>query len=70
MNAESIRRLLEAQPFQPFEVRMTNGDNHQIRHPENAWLAGSRLFVHDPVADAETICSLLHIATINILQPA
>ena len=36
--------LLTRQPFEPFEVRMTNGDTHSIRHPENAWLAGSRLF--------------------------
>lgn len=70
MHVESIRRLLQAQPFEPFEVRMTNGDNHWVRHPENAWLAGSRLYVHDPVANAESICSLLHIATLNMLQPA
>ncbi|HVK10257.1 MAG TPA: hypothetical protein VM597_15935 [Gemmataceae bacterium] len=70
MNAESIRRRLQARPFVSFEVRMTNGDVIQIRHPENAWLVGSRLYIHDPTADAESICSLLHIARINMLQAA
>ena len=70
MNAEFIRSLLARQPFEPFEVRMTNGDTHSIRHPENAWLAGSRLFVYDPGPDRVAICSLLHIAGINMLQPS
>jgi hypothetical protein len=70
MSAESIRELLQRQPFEPFEVRMTNRDIHQIRHPENAWLAGSRLYIHYPGTERVALCSLLHIATVEMLQHA
>ena len=36
MNTETMLGLLRRQPFQPFEVRMSNGDAYQIRHPEMA----------------------------------
>ena len=42
MNAEVIRELLRRQPFQPFEIRMSNVESHRIGHPENAFLAGNR----------------------------
>jgi hypothetical protein len=29
---------LRRQPFQPLEVRMSNGDKHQIRLPKSAFL--------------------------------
>ena len=70
MNAEFIRGMINRHPFEPFEVRMTNGDVHAVWHPENAWLAGSRLFVYDPATGRVPICSLLHIAGLNMLQPS
>jgi len=70
MNADSIRQILQRRPFEPFEVRMTNGDAQAARHPENAWLAGSRLLIHDPATDRLAMCSLLHIAAIHMLQPS
>ena len=70
VNAESIRELMRRQPFEAFEVRMTNGDAHRVRHPELAWLAGSRLMLHYPETDRLVILSLLHVAAIEMLQPA
>ena len=70
MNSEFLREKIGRQPFQPFEVQLTNGNTHSVRHPECAWLAGSRLLIHDPNTDRLAICSLLHIAEINMLQPA
>ena len=34
MNAETIREWLNRQPFEPFELRLSNGDVFQVRHPE------------------------------------
>lgn len=68
MNVETIRELLRRQPFEPFELRMTNGDHHPVRHPENAFLAGSRLIVYYPENDRIAILSLLHAATIEMLR--
>ena len=68
MNAESIRNLLQRQPFEPFEIRMTNGDVHRVRHPELALLAGSRFVLHFPETDRMVILSLLHMAAIEMQQ--
>lgn len=70
VNAEFVRQMLKSQPFVPFVARMTNGDSHEVRHPEMAMLAGSRLIVHDPNGDRLAILSLLHIASLEVLQPA
>ena len=70
MNPDSVRQLLRARPFQPFEVRMSNGDAHQIKHPENATLTGSRLIVVEPADDRVDIVALLHINGHRMLQPA
>ena len=69
MNVETFRELMRRQPFEPFEIRMTNGDAHRFRHPELAFLAGSRLVVHYPENDRIAILSLLHAATIEMIQP-
>jgi hypothetical protein len=69
MNAESIRDLLRRQPFEPFQVRMTNGDAHLVTHPENAMLAGARILVYVPETDRMEILFLRHIATIATFQP-
>ena len=68
MNAESLRELLHRQPFEPFDIRMTNGDVHRVRHPELAFLAGSRLILHYPETDRMVILSLLHAAVIDVPQ--
>jgi hypothetical protein len=70
MNAEAIRELLKRMPFESFEVRMTNGDNHSIRHPELAMLVGSRLVIGYPDTGRIAIVSLLHIAAIDLAQAA
>ncbi len=70
MNAETIRELLRRQPFEPFEMRMTNGEAHQVRHPENAVLAGSRLVVYIPESDRIVILSLLHAAAVEMVRAA
>lgn len=68
MNAESVRSFLQAQPFVPFEVRMTDGDKHRVRHPEMAMLAGGRLIIYSPENDRVSMVSLLHINGIDVAQ--
>jgi hypothetical protein len=70
MNAETLRELLQRRPFEPFEVRMSNGDTHAVRHPEFAILMPSRIVIADPPADRLAICSLLHITEIRTDQAA
>lgn len=65
MNAKTMQELLKRQPFRPFEVRMSNGDNHEIRHPEMAFLAGNSLIVYHAETDHISILSLLHASVIE-----
>ena len=69
MNYESMRELLLRQPFEPFEIRLTNGEKHEVRHPEMALLLRSRLVIALP-DDRMVICPLLHIASVETLQTA
>ena len=36
MNADAIRDFLRREPFEPFVIRMSNGEAHEVRHPECA----------------------------------
>jgi hypothetical protein len=65
MNAETIHELLHRQPFDPLEVRLSNGDVHRIPHPEFAMLLRSTLVIGVPDSDRVILCSLLHIASIE-----
>ncbi|MGO8691845.1 MAG: hypothetical protein ACLQLG_19660 [Thermoguttaceae bacterium] len=69
MNHEAMRELLSRQPFEPFELRLTNGEKHEVRHPEMALLLKSRLLIALP-DDRMVICPLLHIASVKTLQSA
>ena len=65
MNAEFVRGLLQTKPFLPFRVVMSHGDSHVVKHPENAFLAGSRLIIFYPETDSVAMCSLLHVNDIK-----
>ena len=59
MNVEAVREMLNQWPFEPFEVVMSSGERHVVKHPEFAILMASRLIVADPVAD-QAYNSVLH----------
>ncbi len=67
MNTETMQGLLRRQPFQRLEVRMSNGDAYQIRHPEMALLLRSNLVLGSPKSDDFIFCSLLHVADVKAL---
>ena len=68
MDDGAFARLMR--PFEPFEVRLTNGDVHQVRHPEFAILLRSNLIIGYADSDRFAICSLLHIASVQTIHPA
>jgi len=73
MNAETVREFLTRRPFQPLLVHLSNGEVHQIRHPEFAILLKSTLVIGVPDFDRVICCALLHIASIErvpVEQPA
>ena len=68
MNAQTIKTYLTRPPFAPFALHMTNGEVHEVRHPEMAWVVGGKVYIHIPEMDSEILCSLLHVASVHPLQ--
>ncbi|HEX5471267.1 MAG TPA: hypothetical protein VFW73_05245, partial [Lacipirellulaceae bacterium] len=69
MTREQIEPMLHQRPFAPFEIRMSNGEVHQIRHPENAMLLRSEVIVGYPESDRAVHCTLHQINTMERIQP-
>lgn len=74
MNVQTFRDLLTRRPFRPFRLVMSSGQAYEVRHPEMAMLTRSDLLVgvnaRRGVPGGFRICSLLHVATIEPLDPA
>jgi hypothetical protein len=70
MNAETVREFLARRPFQPLQMRLCNGEVHQIPHPEFAMLLRSTLVIGVPDSDRVICCALLHIASIERVSSA
>jgi len=65
MNTATLQGLLRRKPFQPLEIRMSNGDIHQIRHPEMAMLLKSNIFLGSAESDDFEFLSLLHVVEVK-----
>jgi len=70
MNSDTFQNLLRRQPFQPLEVRMSNGDAHQIRHLEMAFLLRSSIILGSPESDDFEFLSLLHVVDVKAMPTA
>jgi hypothetical protein len=75
MTVKTFRELLTQRPFRPFCLVMSSGQTYEVRHPEMALLTRTDILIG--VGDTEEgvpadfrICSLLHVATIEPLNPA
>ncbi len=70
MSYDYFQQLLNNRPFEPFAVHLSSGEIHAVRYPGCAILTRTRLVIADPDADQIVVCSLLHIASVEMLQPA
>jgi hypothetical protein len=70
MNAEVVREWLVRQPFEPFELRLSNGEIHQVRHPELAAIGRNKMVVVNADTDRVTHIALVQINSIQALQTA
>jgi hypothetical protein len=69
MNADAIREMLRREPFQPFVIHLSSGESHEVRHPECLAIGKGRIAITDPDADRVAVCSLMHVTSIQFLQP-
>ena len=70
MNAETIREWLTRQPFEPFELRLSNGEAYQVRHPEVVAIGKNRVVIFNPETDRFVHIALIHVNSIQALQSA
>ena len=68
MNAEAIQAMLRIKPFAPFEVHLSSGEVHEVRHPENAMLLKTNLLIGFPEKDSFALCALSHVTEVQPLQ--
>ena len=57
------------EPFQPFVIHLSSGESHEVRHPECLAIGKGRIAITDPDADRVAVCSLMHVTSIQFLQP-
>jgi hypothetical protein len=51
MQIPAIRQALQAQPFRPFTIHLTEGRSLPVPHPELVAIAGRTVFVASPAQD-------------------
>ena len=77
MRAEEVRDHLDADPFVPFRVCLSDGSSYQIRYPDQSLVTtwsvevgvpeqGQQSRIYERIAH----CSLLHIVKLEKLQTA
>jgi hypothetical protein len=65
MTREQVQELLAERPFVPFKIKLSSGDSLHVRHPENAMLLKSVLYVGYPEEDRAVHCTWHHINSIE-----
>jgi hypothetical protein len=68
MNAETIREMVNRRPFEPFEVIMSSGERHLVKHPEFLMLLPSKAAIGDPVTDRLAVLLLVHVTELRPVQ--
>jgi hypothetical protein len=75
ISAKHIRALLDAKPFKPFRICMSDGTHRDITHHDMAWVTQNTVEVGlnldaDGFAEYVARCSILHITKLeDIPQP-
>ena len=77
MTAAEIRGNLDADPFIPFQVFLSDGSSYHIHHPDQALVTTWSIEIGVPEQRPESRiyeriahCSLLHITKVEKLQAA
>jgi hypothetical protein len=70
MNLDTVRHFMNLEPFEPIEIRLANGDRHQVVDPDN--IAVGKSVVMIGYSDSERIawCTPHQIVSIEKLGSA
>lgn len=70
MTMESLRAFIRREPFAAFVIRLSNGERHEVRHPECVAITKSQIVVTYPDEDRVVHCGLIHVNSVEVLQQA
>ncbi|NBT13937.1 MAG: hypothetical protein EBS56_10225 [Planctomycetia bacterium] len=70
MTMETIREFIRHEPFEPFVIRLANGEVHEVLQPECVALTKTKVVVTYPDEDRVVHCGLIHVNSVEALQRA
>ena len=74
-NARQLKAFMDAKPFRPFKVLMTDGHSYTVPHHYAAFVTQNKIEIGldlngDGIARRSEYCAILHIAGIEEPQTA
>lgn len=67
---ETIRELLDRDPFVPFRIVLTSGKEYDVSDPHLVALGQSQLNLYAPKSDRYSVLRLNQIASVDVLPQA
>lgn len=68
MTADSLRDVLDRDPFEPLRIVTSTGESFVIRDPHSVALMKSQVFIAQRASDRTTFIPYLHVATVETIQ--
>lgn len=73
--AKDIKEHLDAKPFKPFRIFMSDGSSYPIPNHDAAWVTKNVVQVglnldKEGIAESSAKCAIIHVTRIEDLQPA
>ena len=67
---QTLTKILDRDPFQPFRIIMTSGDRHEINNAHLVALGQTQLTAYYPRSDRFAVLRLNQLAAIETLESA
>jgi len=74
-NAKQLKDFMDAKPFRPFKVLMSDGRSYEVPNHDAAFVTQNKIEIgldlnKNGIARRSVYCALLHIASVEELQTA
>jgi hypothetical protein len=74
-NAKQLKDFIDAKPFRPFKVLMSDGRSYEVPNHDAAFVTQNKIEIgldlnKNGIARRSVYCALLHIASVEELQTA
>lgn len=66
---DTLYEFLHRRPFRPFEVHLSNGEYHVVRHPDFAELLKNKIVIGLHDTNQIAVCFLLHVVEVRHAEP-